>query len=92
MRLVTVRKIQQTDIMPLTVEKYKQVPYSIGQQVMYKGRSDYGVLRSGDLVTVTAIEDGMFPPDIYVTVKTANGLNVTGYHWRFVPTKETRIS
>jgi hypothetical protein len=55
----------------------------VGDEVVLVGR-EYGPFRAGDLGTVVKLEPGMFPPDIYASVKKHDtGQIVHGFDWRW---------
>jgi len=62
-----------------------KLPYDIGDKVTLVSRNTYAHLSPGTIVTVIDTQPGIFPPDIYVTVKDNSGREVTGFSWRFEP-------
>ena len=69
----------------------RDLPYAVGDTVKYVGRDNYGALYIGDTGVVTDIGDGIFPPDVYVTVLVGKR-SFTGYDWRFEKVKTTETT
>lgn len=56
-------------------------------KVRHVGRGDYYPLIVGEYYEIVKVTDGIFPPDIYITVLCGDR-KVTAHYWRFDITKE----
>lgn len=61
----------------------ESIGYSIGDKVRLVGRNPYHSLKTGQVCTVTDIQEGIFSDRPYTIVKDDKGREYAAHYWRF---------